>query len=129
MSTDWDVYCRTCNEEYGFGDANRRDAEMRALAKHAAAIAAIGRILDEVGQESPVLAGALRLHTSCIVYGDPPLNTSWFAKHAGHDLVARNEYGRCDDECGEWFDCAGCRHRAACSLPKGHAGEHKVGGR
>jgi hypothetical protein len=49
----------------------------------------------------------------------------WFAKHAGHRVVVRDEYGGIMGDCGSWFGCDVCGHKGKrCVLPEGHDGEH-----
>lgn len=52
------------------------------------------------------------------------IDTAWFAEHAGHRLIAVDEYGRCYDECGEYFSYCDCEHRRKCRRTSGHADRH-----
>jgi hypothetical protein len=83
MSTDWDVYCRTCNDGHGFSDANHQDELMHILIDHAAAIAALAPLVADQRYYT------IELRTS---WGT--VSPDWFAQHLGHDLVARSEYGQ-----------------------------------
>jgi len=80
MSCDWNVFCRTCNDEHGFDDANHMVDLMFTLIRHADAIAGLTSLLDSTSDV------VLKTH-----YGE--ITAGWFKKHLGHDLVARSEYG------------------------------------
>lgn len=80
MSEDWEIYCRTCDDTHGFDDANHREDLMWFLIAHAKEIAAV----------DPVVNGGEGIELKCF-YGC--LRPEWFAKHLGHDLVPRSEYG------------------------------------
>lgn len=54
-----------------------------------------------------------------------PFDVAWFAKHAGHDLVVRDEYGAFVDECSEWLFCECCGRHQRCRHPKNHEGVHR----
>jgi len=126
MSCDWDVYCLDCKKEYGFYDANHQDKLMRELAR-------LGPHIKKICELMPAL----------VALGDPPHNLycnpqivlddgsrfrltfGWWALHGDHRLVARDEYGRCDDECGEHFSCDSCGSSKCCRRAKGHDGDHK----
>jgi hypothetical protein len=115
MSCDWNVYCRTCDETVtGFSGANHREDFMHRLIRHAEAIAGLVPFLDDAQSWEEV-----------------ELNAPWglirpqaFKRHLGHELVPQDEYGRCSDDCGEYFHCSSCRNTRTCHLPKGHDGEH-----
>ena len=113
MSCDWNVYCRTCNEEHSFNDANHMEQEMAALVKHAGAIAALAPLFDE----SQWIEMNLGRHWGTI-------SPRWFAKHLGHDLIPRDEYGRFLDKCPEWVKCGKCGANHHCTLAYGHEGDH-----
>jgi len=114
MSTHWDIHCKDCNVDFDL-DVNHGDQDMRDIIEHRALWEALAKI-DQVD--------------SVIWHGDRmwdrPIMHRMFAAHAGHRLVARNEYG---DELGQ------CLHRMACEcgrgmrcrLPVGHDGEHDGG--
>lgn len=80
MSEDWDIYCRTCDDNHGFNDANHREDLMWFLIDHSSVIAAL----------DPVVNGRECIELKCF-YGR--INSEWFAKHLGHDLVPKSEYG------------------------------------
>ncbi len=81
MSRDFHVYCRSCDSEHPFNDANHADRLMAHLIKHAAAIAALVPLVDECPE----------MLTFRIYYGH--IEPNWFAEHLGHELVVRDEYG------------------------------------
>lgn len=82
MSTDWNVYCKTCNEEHSFCDANHREDLMWLLIDHAEAISKLAPLFRA--------DGCCYIEFKCY-YG--PIDPEWFLEHLGHDLVPRSEYG------------------------------------
>lgn len=121
MSTDWNIYCRTCDEEHSFDDANHMEDDMAALIDCARSIADLAPLLanDRVGHKIEFTLGR---HGS--------IDAAWFAAHLGHELVPRDEYGRCSDQCGKRVRCAGCRVSHLCTFKPGHeppcGGSHDV---
>lgn len=124
MSTDWNIYCVDCGETLKFNDANHIDKEMRVLCKHAAAIAALAPMFQEMKE---VAWNGMCLSLPYGSYGS--VEPDWFARHLGHRLRPINEYGYCDDECGEMVR----RDRPEpsdgwdwepCCLLDGHEGPH-----
>lgn len=110
MSCRWDAYCLDCQESAGLENGwNHASDDVLALCKHAHFLAQI----------RPRLGGNFELMRWS---SEVPLD--WFAKHAQHRLVPRDEYGRCLDECGASFACAGCGHRERCHRKTGHDGDH-----
>lgn len=118
MSTDWNVYCRTCDDVHSFSDANHMDRDMVALIRHAEDIAALAPLLadEHVGHRIEFTLGS---------YGT--IDPAWFKAHLGHDLVPRDEYGRCLDQCSERWTCTFCKKAHWCTLKPGH--EPPCGGR
>jgi len=101
MSCDWDVWCLDCEDAHGFSDANHERALMVALAT--------------VGPQLAALAPTMRVLSGLPGYADPGLHLrhdrfrvdfEWFEKHGAHRLIARDEYGHNDDECGIYFVCS-----------------------
>ncbi len=121
MSTHWDVHCRTCNSDLGL-DLNHQEQLMLALCRTAPWLASMASSLAyvrealaaQVSWHSPYIALDERLH----------LDVAWFKRHEGHDLVPKNEYGQCSDECGERYACTSCGSFEACKLKLGHDGAH-----
>lgn len=113
VSCDWNIYCRTCDETHAFNDANRLEAEMHVLIKYAAQIAALAPVQNECGVD---------VQFGFYSYGS--IEPSWFARHLGHDLVPRDEYGRCADQCAEDVVCEHCGHRSRCARKLNHLGSH-----
>lgn len=107
MSCDWDVFCVDCQESLGIDNANHRDELMRWLVLQRDVIAAIPGWLS-------------------VEYDDYRIDTQWFAKHAGHRLSPRDEYGYLDTQCRDDSICAHCGHRGHCLLEDGHEGEHAL---
>jgi hypothetical protein len=114
LSCDWDVWCVTCGEAVTcFSDANHQVDMMRALVRHAPAIAAFATVFDD-----PQLDLRIETPWGCVVPRD-------FAEHADHELVPRDEYGQFDDGCGARFECSACAStHLTCVLKKGHDGAH-----
>ncbi len=110
MSTDWNVYCRTCKSTHRFDDANHQDEFMAKLIKYADAIASLAPLLATVPD--------VVLHTP---WGE--ISASWFAQHRGHDLVPISEYGNTLTQCTEYVGCT-CGTQRRCSLECGHDGPH-----
>ena len=111
MSTDWNVHCLDCKETHTFCDANHMDAEMATLCKHAAAIAAL----------APLMAESDYLEFRLGSRGE--IDTTWFAKHAGHRLVPISEYGDILGQCAVHVKCV-CGSRRQCTKDYGHDGDH-----
>lgn len=108
MSTYWDIHCVTCGTDAGF-DTKALD-HVRLIIDSASALAAFA--------DAPVADEATINH-----WAAGNLSPAWFKAHAGHKLVAKNEYGDLDGECAKSFGCKCCGHRRRCSLPEGHEGE------
>lgn len=118
MSTYWDVHCRTCDEGLGLY-LNHEEETMHWLISQRDALAAFGRDFDRAGASGRWGYGEVRLGD------DASVDCEWFAKHAGHDLVPRDEYGGYADRCGHyWVKCGECGKQSRCLLPLGHSGEH-----
>jgi hypothetical protein len=52
------------------------------------------------------------------------IDPAWFAQHLGHELIPRDEYGRCSDRCDQYAKCECCKTTKRCDLPLGHTGSH-----
>ena len=120
MSCDWDIRCLDCNVNHGFGDANHEDDLMMALVKIAPEIAALHPTMKKLDATYERVRSA----TSLTINGRYSIYTEWFAAHAGHRLIAVDEYGRCYDECGEYYSYCECGHRRTCRRKTGHEGRH-----
>ncbi len=96
-----------CEDSAPISDANHADRAMLDIIANRDAIAA----LAPVGAEVKILG-----------YWISP---EWFAKHAGHRLIPRDEYGRCLDECGKDMRCGACPATYRCRLPEKHDGDCK----
>jgi hypothetical protein len=128
MSTAWDVYCLDCKSDADFYDADRQHALMQALAKLGPQIKKICEAMAplEALDKPP---SSIYCNPRVVLNADSPsrlwpLDTSWWIQHGDHRLVARDEYGRCDDECGEWYQCSECKTSKCCRRMKGHANGH-----
>jgi hypothetical protein len=112
--------CRKCRDKYARENFDRLqtwrknyEEEMFAIIRHASAIAGLATLLEVTNVQ-------LQLG-----YHNGSIDAVWFAKHLGHDLIPRDEYGRCADRCGEYVRCAHCVANHRCALPLGHADEHR----
>lgn len=113
MSERWEVYCLDCKDSHDLPYSNHQPEVARHVIKYAKALSALAPIQDTLG----------RTGLSVGIEGNP-VCLEWLTKHADHRLVPRNEYGVCNDECGEYFDCRTCEHRQACHRKRGHEGPH-----
>lgn len=111
MSTDYNVYCKTCEEIHYFNDANHRDDLMRGLIRHAKTIADMHEMMQDVQE--------IAFQTP---YG--MIDTAWFVKHREHELVVIDEYGRFLNQCIYNVKCEGCTKTVHCMLSHGHEGPH-----
>lgn len=125
MSCDWDVRCLDCEVNAGFDDTNHAVDAMRALAKRGPELAALGAAFLALSKSLEGERGYFepRMSLRELSYGWN-LDAAWWAKHGRHQLVAVDEYGRCDDACNERFDCKTCHHTEWCKRVKGHEGNH-----
>ena len=118
MSTDWTVYCRECDSVLDITDANHEVELMRELVKS-------GPTLRRIATLARSLPKRVELTLDADSGYGWPTALEWFGDHGGHDLVARDEYGREDGQCGERVTCV-CGSRVACVLERGHEGEHAI---
>ena len=116
MSTDYGVYCIDCNDKYIIED-NHHIEFGRLLVRLAPKLAAFYPTLNELRDGAFGSDVFLRVPYENI-------DLSYFAKHEGHNLIACNEYGECDDECAEYFRCSSCGDRKTCRRLKKHDGDH-----
>ncbi len=117
MSNYWDLWCLDCDERHGFDNLNRENKKLAALSRHAQAIATLLPLHNEPDVD-------LEVHAR---YSDARIDIPWFAKHAGHRLAPKDEYGRQQDECGEYFSDCACGHRGkTCARPYKHDGSHST---
>jgi hypothetical protein len=123
MSCDWDVYCLDCDSVAGIEDANREESLMRVLIKHAKAIGGLLPLWDDNSTYQDVELRVGRYDVELRV-GRYDLDPKWFAEHASHRLIPRNEYGECSHDCGERFTCGECGALKTCRRTKGHDGGH-----
>jgi hypothetical protein len=125
MSCDWDVRCLDCEVDAGFDDTNHAVDAMRALAKRGPELAALGAAFLALSKSLEGERGYFepRMSLRELSYGWN-LDAAWWVKHGRHQLVAVDEYGRCDDACNERFDCKTCHHTEWCKRVKGHEGDH-----
>ena len=117
MSTDWDIRCVDCGENYGFEDMNRREGLMLALVRCADALAQHANVFADLRSEDVELR---------VSYPDHVINLEFFQRHRGHRLSPVDEYGRLSDNCSGHAACASCGKSHPCALIVGHAGDHKA---
>ena len=110
MSTDWDVYCLDCDDSLGL------DGTKKAVSILIDDGPALSQLFESFGRLS-----SLDIEVS--VYGRP-IVLSWFGKHGKHRLIAKDEYGHLDDECGARFKCGHCFVDSYCKRARGHDGDH-----
>lgn len=120
MSCDWDVWCLDCDEGHGFSDANHQRNLMAALAKLGPQLAKFAPTMRAIR----AIEGAYVDANLYVTHDRLPIDFDWFDRHVTHRLIARDEYGKNDDECGEYFACCACQHRRQCRRTKGHDGDH-----
>lgn len=113
MSCHWDIKCLDCDEVDDLGETNHAVDEIRALVRHADAIAGLAEL------EGDLMWFEMKfgLHRN--------IHPSWFAKHKGHKLAPFSEYGEIDGKCGERFRCKECTTWYTCNLDKNHQGDHR----
>jgi hypothetical protein len=127
MSCDYDVRCLDCGSNAGFDDTNHAIKEMRALAKMGAGLAVLARgilAFEKALADDPALYLEPQFKLRDLSHGWR-LTPKWWAEHGDHHLVAVDEYGRCDDECAERFDCKECGYSKWCRRTSGHDGQHR----
>ena len=121
MSCDWDVYCLDCESSHGFQDTNHEDKLMRELCKIGPSLARLREIWKPIEKLRNYAEPLITLNSNRYGYA---LSLEWWETHGNHRLVARDEYGRNDDECAEQFTCPKCKHSKWCRRSKGHKGQH-----
>lgn len=114
MSNDWDFYCVPCEERCGLQDLNHCERELLAVLKHRAAIEALGPALKDIDS----------LGYSMMADGSFPDVVNFFAKHSGHEVRVRSEYGYFYGQCSDRVRCASCGNHHHCTLTEGHVGPH-----
>jgi hypothetical protein len=110
LSTDWDVYCLDCDDSLGLDGTK---SFVLALIRDAPALAELGESLKKLPD----------LDIEISVYGRQ-IPLSWFVLHGKHRLIAKDEYGHLDDECGARFKCGRCDVDSYCKRARGHDGDH-----
>ncbi len=116
MSKYWDVHCRTCNEYLGL-HGNHQEVPACRIAATADTLAAVAKLMPGL---------TIDVSRSFEFYGETgnEISVDWFAKHAGHDIAARNDYGEFANECNAAVVCPACGDRGTCRLPANHDGDH-----
>ena len=112
MSCDWDVWCTTCDVGLGLDWSHGEHACLALIEQR-----------DELAHMA-----SLNLLDIDVRVNGSHIDIGWFARHAGHALVPRDEYGRLFGQCGLDFGCPTCKHSERCRRPKGHDGDHAATG-
>lgn len=115
MSAFWDVECIDCNESLGL-HGNHQERGANAIAADAARLALVPGIRVNAYHYYDFSNEGNGL--------DATFPTDFFAKHKGHDIRARNEYGALSNVCKTWVACAHCGRTGDCNLEPGHHGGH-----
>ena len=114
MCTSYHVFCVTCQQPCDLDrDGSRGEELMRTLIEHRATVEGLSALLNDAGGELDGLTS----------YSYGHVDAHWFARHVGHELKVRNEYGVLDGECAEYWKCQ-CSAQHRCKKPIGHDGEH-----
>lgn len=120
MSNHYDLACATCADSRCGFDVNHGGEGFAELLRARPQLTALGRWLrDREATKSQWRIDGSGTKTG--VYADAAI---FLAKHEGHDVYVRDEYGHRFDECSSAIDCASCGHRDYCHRPVGHDGEH-----
>jgi hypothetical protein len=110
MSTDWDVHCLDCDDSLGLDGTKN---SVLVLIGDAPSLVELYETISSLPD----------LDIETRVYGRQ-IALSWFGKHGKHRLIAKDEYGHLDDECGARFKCGHCDVDSYCKRARGHGGEH-----
>jgi hypothetical protein len=116
MGTSYAPYCLDCDSEH-YLDDYRDVASLQTVIKQAKSLAALAPLMADLHSTWADAAFYLNHQRDRIDF-------AWFAKHAEHRLTVRDEYGKCVEECGEYFPCGACGHRKRCMRLAGHDGDH-----
>ena len=110
MSTDYDLYCVNCKCDAAI-NWNRGAADLASALKMRPALEAIGTAVanDDMAWRT--------INTVDNVF------TSFFARHVGHEVRVRSEYGEFYTDCNARIPCV-CGTTRYCVLPEKHVGEH-----
>jgi hypothetical protein len=118
MSNYWDLGCITCDEKLEI-HANHGAEAILTLVAAAPHIA-------RLGTACPVAEISL---ASFNIYAERAtlVSAQWFAKHSGHELSPKSEYGYYYKECSDSVRCGSCGTSLKCVLLKDHEGLHNGG--
>ena len=117
MTTDYDLFCRTCGSAAHFDNVSNQET-MFEVRDEMKAFAAAEDVEQYVGE----------LDMGRGVFRKPCGFFSWCAKHLGHDVVVRDEYGVDHDKCESRTVCPCCGQSARCVLAHEHVGPCRVVG-
>ena len=116
MSTYWNILCKTCGEELEDGRGEWASYASETLAKIARDPASLVALHEAILGAGPDVEVGVEVCYRTVDVG-------WFARHQGHELVARNEYGSDYNQCAEWVVCSHGARLGKCVLNHGHDGE------
>lgn len=119
MSHHWTVACIDCDKELDL-HGNHQEGPALAIAADAEKLTAVGRLLPNL-----VIDPERSYNFYCENSSKFPV--SFFVDHAGHQIVARDEYGEVSGRCGEHGSCGECGGHFICNLGKDHPGRHEAG--
>lgn len=118
MSTYWDLACQDCDDVFEI-HANHAAEKIQDLINDLPTIAAAAKLAPQL---------TLHLDDAYNIYGESGREVSlatlgaWLAKHDGHRLAPKNEYGDFAGDCCKQVACAACGHSKRCRLDRGHPG-------
>jgi hypothetical protein len=111
MSTAWDVWCVGCGEGAGITVTN-----------YVEGVAELIRQKHAIASLLPAKDAGVEVEVKPWFCNHVPI--AWFAKHAGHELRPKDEYGRFDGACREHVDCPSCGRVFSCAKDRGHEEPH-----
>lgn len=115
MGTYYEVRCMDC-DECGGVYADRQPAVAGAAVELAPFLAP--------------LAGPFASTDATVVFGGSCIRADleFFAKHAGHRMIAADGYGTDLGQCREWLRVPDSEQHRPCALPHNHEGVHNQHG-
>lgn len=114
MSTDYDLYCVTCDTDLGV-QWTSGDTILKGLWAQRDTVIAYAAIEPKLraagfGIEHHYMGG---------------FDRTWFAIHRDHDVRVKDEYGVVDNRCGQWIRCQ-CGRSCCCIRKRNHEGKCDV---
>jgi hypothetical protein len=122
MSNHYDVYCDepgclNVGDRLGV-DINHGVAVCEVIVRERAAFEALGRAEEAISllKTPDYFSFDMSVRINCNA-----IDSRFFARHVGHRLRVRSEYGYASDECGRFPPQSALCETGWCSLPRGHA--------